>query len=391
MTFGSVFAGIGGFDLGFERAGLRCRWQIENDTFCNRVLAKRWPGVTRYGDVREVDGRELKPVDVLCGGFPCQDLSVAGKRAGLSGERSGLFWHLVRLASEKRPAFLVFENVPGLLSSCSCRGCRVARRFLRFHRHRNCGTCKACVAAGAGIRRHAGSDLAVVCAAVAQLGYSLAIRVLDAQWFGVAQRRRRVFIVGHSDPARAAAVLFEPQGSAGAVTPVRKAGTDVAHSLDGCTGGVSGKENQRTIVPYNIVGGAQQTKQHAYATDKTGALQSKGNSASGNEAGTVIAHTLRAEGFDASEDGTGRGTPLVARPLTAHGGSHGRIDGESETFASPPPDPDRMRDAPGVSAWLDEHMPPRTDGPRYRALGNAVAVPVAEWIGRRLICATPAA
>lgn len=80
MTFGSLFAGIGGIDLGLERAGLICRWQVEIDPFCNRVLEKHWPGVKRYGDITKLTGNELEPVDLICGGFPCQDLSQAGKR-----------------------------------------------------------------------------------------------------------------------------------------------------------------------------------------------------------------------------------------------------------------------------------------------------------------------
>ncbi len=115
MTFGSVFAGVGGFDLGFEWAGLVCKWQIENDPYCLRVLAKHWPDVRRYGDVREVRGSELESVDVLCGGFPCQDISDAGKRAGITGARSGLWSEMCRLVREVRPRFVVVENVSALL------------------------------------------------------------------------------------------------------------------------------------------------------------------------------------------------------------------------------------------------------------------------------------
>ena len=83
LTYGSLFSGIGGLDLGFDRAGLECRWQIEIDDFCCKILAKHWPEVRRYGDIRDVTGDELEPVDVLCGGFPCQDVSQAGKRGGI--------------------------------------------------------------------------------------------------------------------------------------------------------------------------------------------------------------------------------------------------------------------------------------------------------------------
>jgi DNA (cytosine-5)-methyltransferase 1 len=133
VTFGSLFAGIGGFDLGLERAGLTCKWQVEIDPFCQRVLEKHWPHVQRFDDVRECCAGRLRRsrddqrcaecgrrdclpwVDVLCGGFPCQDISVAGKGAGLAGERSGLWSEYARLIGELRPRYVVVENVPALL------------------------------------------------------------------------------------------------------------------------------------------------------------------------------------------------------------------------------------------------------------------------------------
>lgn len=116
MTFGSLFAGIGGFDLGFERAGLVPKWQVEIDPFCRAVLAKHWPDVRRYEDVRTVGAHNLERVDVLCGGFPCQDISVAGRGAGIEGARSGLWAEFDRLIGELRPGFVVVENVSALLA-----------------------------------------------------------------------------------------------------------------------------------------------------------------------------------------------------------------------------------------------------------------------------------
>lgn len=147
LTFGSLFAGIGGFDLGFERAGMECKWQVEINPFCQKVLAKHWPHVRRHNDVRTFPPK-CKPcteffaqfrcnapgecdcppcqgtcecdrewtVDVICGGFPCQDISVAGKGAGLAGERSGLFYEYMRIVSVLRPRFVVVENVAALVS-----------------------------------------------------------------------------------------------------------------------------------------------------------------------------------------------------------------------------------------------------------------------------------
>lgn len=115
MTFGSLFAGIGGFDLGFERAGLRCVWQVEIDPYCRRVLEKHWPHVPRWDDVRTFTGDGYERPDVICGGFPCQDISNAGKRAGIEGERSGLWAEYARIIRLLRPRFVVVENVSALL------------------------------------------------------------------------------------------------------------------------------------------------------------------------------------------------------------------------------------------------------------------------------------
>lgn len=158
MTVGSLFAGIGGFDLGFERAGFEIRWQVEIDPFCQAVLAKHWPDVRRYADVRTV-GAELERVDVLCGGFPCQDVSESGKRAGIDGPRSGLWREMSRLVGELRPRYVVVENVTGLLMG--------------------------------GIERVLG-DLAI-------LGYDAEWTTLSACRFGAPHARERVFIVAYAD------------------------------------------------------------------------------------------------------------------------------------------------------------------------------------------------
>ncbi|AXW01386.1 DNA cytosine methyltransferase [Ralstonia pseudosolanacearum] len=158
-TVGSLFAGIGGFDLGFERAGFRTAWQVEIDPIRRAVLADRFPHAQRFDDVRACGRHNLLPVDVIVGGFPCQDLSTMGKRAGLAGERSGLFYEVVRIINELRPRWLVLENVTGLLS---CND---------------------------------GEDFAAVIGTLAECGYLGFWRVLNAQYFGVPTKRRRVFMV----------------------------------------------------------------------------------------------------------------------------------------------------------------------------------------------------
>lgn len=119
LTFGSLFAGIGGFDLGFERAGLVCKWQVEIDPYCQRVLAKHWPHVKRHDDVKTFPPSDTAAadwgVDVICGGFPCQDISNAGKREGIGGARSGLWREFARIIRVVRPRYVVVENVAALL------------------------------------------------------------------------------------------------------------------------------------------------------------------------------------------------------------------------------------------------------------------------------------
>jgi len=116
ITFGSLFAGIGGIDLGFERCGMQCKWQVEINDYAQKVLAKHWPKVHRERDIRECSARNLERVDIIAGGFPCQDISYAGLGAGLDGERSGLFFEAVRLVRELQPRAVVLENVAALLT-----------------------------------------------------------------------------------------------------------------------------------------------------------------------------------------------------------------------------------------------------------------------------------
>lgn len=123
MTFGSLFSGIGGMDLGLERAGMTCKWQVEIDPFCQKVLAKHWPHVKRYGDIRTVElyidevgerTNTLDPIDLVAGGFPCQDISNAGNGVGIVGSRSGLWQEFARILAELRPKFAFVENVTAL-------------------------------------------------------------------------------------------------------------------------------------------------------------------------------------------------------------------------------------------------------------------------------------
>ena len=158
MKCGSLFSGIGGMDLGLERAGFDVQWQVEIDPFCRKVLAKHWPDVKRYGDVHDVGAHNLEPVDLICGGFPCQDISSANpNKTGIDGKRSGLWSGYRRVIHELRPRYVLVENVSSLLAR--------------------------------GLGRVLG-DLAA-------LGYDAEWDVLPACAVGSPQRRERVFIVAH--------------------------------------------------------------------------------------------------------------------------------------------------------------------------------------------------
>jgi DNA (cytosine-5)-methyltransferase 1 len=199
MTGVSLFAGVGGFDLAMARQGVRVVASVEIDKHCQSVLSRQFPDAQIFNDVTTVKGSDLigagftPSTGIITGGFPCQDVSVAGKRAGLAGARSGLFWEAARIVEEAQSEYFVLENVPGLLSS------------------------------------NKGRDFGVVIGTMADLGYSVGWRVLDAQYFGVPQRRKRVFIVGRRSSDRGIAeILFKSEG-------LRRNPTQIIETREGIT------------------------------------------------------------------------------------------------------------------------------------------------------------
>lgn len=174
----SFFSGIGGLDLGLERAGFSLLFHCEIKPFCREILRQHWPNLPLADDIRKLDDSEIPEADVWAAGFPCQDLSLArmGPRSGLRGQQSGLFHEFMRLVRGRTPRVIVLENVHGLLSS------------------------------------HGGRDFAIVLKALDELGYGVAWRVLNSKDFGVPQQRRRVYIVAvHRDRESPGKVLFEPE------------------------------------------------------------------------------------------------------------------------------------------------------------------------------------
>lgn len=322
MTYFSTFSGVGGFELAL--AGHTCVGWSEIDSYASSVYRYRFPDHPAYGDITAIDAASLPDFDLLVGGFPCQDLSVAGKRAGLAGKRSGLFYDVVRILDAKKPAWFLLENVAGLLSS------------------------------------NGGRDMGTVLGALVDCGYGVAWRVLDSRFAGVPQRRRRVFLVGHLGDDRAGDVLALTEGLCGDSAPSGEAGESVA-ALTSNGVGVGGADDNQARAGHLLPLGVD--FRHAQLTgDATHTLQSKdqgghslhytpGVLASGDVAHTVIAHAskggdlssdnyvcvtgdtthaLRAEGADASEDGTGRGTPIVAFNLRGReDGAQAEVDPES--------------------------------------------------------------
>lgn len=435
----SLFSGIGGFDLAFERHGFQTVAFSEVDPFACAVLAHHWPGVPNLGDVTKIDARALAgQVDVVTFGAPCQDLSVAGKREGLKGERSGLFFEAVRIVAECGAALAIYENVPGLLSS------------------------------------NRGRDFGAVLDALADIGaVDIAWGTLDAQWFGVPQRRRRVFVVADFRGERAGEILAECDGLRGHPAPRRETGEGVTRSLmHGAGGGRydkhplsfanTGSETWSESEPRLGAHPGRQYDALIFDEQQVTCPDHRVGYAPGRPAPPLtdgmrlrVAHSLRADGFDATEDGTGRGAPLVpvawgissdaldrsgegdgtageraglgivadAAPslrarsnnavafsskdygadtgetvptLRAMGHEDSHANGGGQVAVShqfgvrrlSPRECERLMGLPDDFTLIPYRgKPAAADGPRYRSLGNSVAIPVVEWIARRMATA----
>ena len=373
MNFISLFTGIGGFDLGFEKVGMNCIGQSEFDSYANELLKRKWPNVPKLGDVKNVTGITA---DLICGGFPCQDLSVAGKRAGLAGERSGLWWEFHRIIAESKPTWVVIENVPGLLSS------------------------------------NEGRDLSVILEALAKLGYWWAYRVLNSQYFGVAQRRRRVFIVAHiTERTYPAKVLFEPESLQRNIEKSRKARQEdsgvIREGTERCGRLASGKRADGTL------SSSQHSKmflgnQDAHSGDfhiVSRTLLGKSNMSHREDSDTLIAFEHHRTELNETEGHTApiscQQPPGIAWQQNVGGGvsDNKNIAGTPKAEAShnyqgygvrrlTPLECERLQGFP--DGWTrhgrgeDGKIIVMSDTQRYKQLGNAVTVNVAEWIGKRI-------
>jgi DNA (cytosine-5)-methyltransferase 1 len=361
--------------LGWQPVGFS-----EIEAFPSAVLAHHYPDVRNYGDMTKYKEWNLEPIDLLVGGTPCQSFSVAGLRRGLEDPRGNLALTYVGVLDRFRPEWCVWENVPGVLSS------------------------------------NGGRDFGSFLGALAELGYGFAYRVLDAQYFGVAQRRRRVFVVGYlGDWRRAAAVLFEPESLRGNPAPSRKAGQkfaadfvpSVAGSLDTECGG--GKLTHQSVANGHLIGtitarmfnalGARDVEegavlavaQPAYALQGAGHASQNSQGSGWNEEVSFTLNRLDVHGVaqpigldeeqNAMVDAFGT---LKAR--TAGGGFEGSVmQSNMAVRRLTPIECERLQGFPDGYTnipWRKAIDSP--DGPRYKALGNSMAVPVMKWIGERI-------
>jgi DNA (cytosine-5)-methyltransferase 1 len=438
MIYGSVCSGIEAATVAWEPLGWKPAFFSEIEAFPRAVLAHHYGSVPCHGDFTTIRGDEYGPIDLLVGGTPCQSFSVAGLRGGMADDRGNLALEFLKLLDRARARWVVWENVPGVLSS------------------------------------NGGKDFGAFLGGLVELGYGFAYRVLDAQHFGVPQRRRRVFVVGHLGDWRcAAAVLFERHSLSGHPAPRREKGEGIANAITERPDRGGGNSEGQRLIPQGYGGDTAPTLNAAF-----GSKLGLDNQHIDSGAGLFVAHSLRAEGFDASEDGTGRGTPLVpvafsnvsdgssirnatdiADPLTcrhgdpgmvcftakdhgadasdisptlrsgSHSGSHanggvmpavaftlhgadktvstatetelagsirtkppGSIENSSTTIALQasavrrltPVECERLQGFPDDYTAVPYRGRPAADGPRYKALGNSMAVPVMAWIGQRI-------
>ena len=422
MNYASVCDGIGAAHVAWRPLGWQCEWTAEIDAFPSAVVEQRW-GFPNRGDMTRFKEWDDAPIDLLVGGTPCQSFSVAGLRKGLHDPRGGLMLTFLEIAQRHRPRWVVWENVPGVLSS------------------------------------NGGRDFGSFLGALGELGYGWAYRVLDAQWFGVAQRRRRVFVVGClGDERRAAQVLFESESVRRDNPPSRAKGEGATYDVAPCIG-ASGRGFERAgetrgqdpvvAQPYRVANCLTQrmykginttcdegqtpvlAPQAFYSTesrcdgipvpDLSPPLK-VGSNGGGQPPAVAFTKSKRAQSTTDDESrvpgevsptmscfdqGDTRATTVVAQPAIGFDGfqsdnpkatHQATIEGTGPLIrARPhcvatamavrrltPRECERLQGFPDDYTLVEYRKKPAADGPRYRALGNSMAVPVMRWIGERI-------
>ena len=388
MTLGSLFDGIGGWLLAARHAGVTPVWASEIEPFPCSVTARHFPDVKQLGDITKIDPDKIEPVDIICAGSPCQDLSIAGKRKGLNGERSGLFRTAVDLVRRMRertageyPRFFVWENVPGAFSSNRGMDFRAVLEEI--------GESKIPMPQG---NRWAAAGL-VQCP-----GAEIAWRVLDAQHWGVPQRRRRIFLVADfaADGRCAGEILFEPKGMSGYPAAVARARERVARGTEDCAR-TAGKEY---IGAAGFCAGGS-AGAVGYQVECAATLTTRW----GGQAPTVAIYdmTHADEVMRPVKDGIvptlnarmgtgGNQVPVVhayciARKVATLRASGGAYGGGSENLALSYSIVRRLTptECERLQGLTDGYTDGGSDTARYKALGNGMAQPCADYVIRRIV------
>ena len=376
MKYGSVCSGVEAATAAWHPLGWEPQWFSEIEKFPSAVLAHHYPDVPNLGDMTNFKEWTNDPIDLLVGGTPCQSFSVAGLRKGLDDPRGNLMLTYLAIAERNKPRWLVWENVSGVLSS------------------------------------NGGRDFGTFLAALGKIGYGFAYRVLDAQYFGVAQRRRRVFVVGYlGDWRRAAAVLFERESLSGHPAPSRETGQKAAPTVtQGAPFSRTGNERVEceAIVTGPLTAGMSKgprgtegvESNHVIAYDTTNITSPTNGSnpkpgdpvftlASGQHpplltpAVAIQAQALK--GKQPKSQGFGIDDSGVSYTLTS--GDRHAVGTQSAVRRLTPTECERLQGFPDSFTqipWRNKAPENCPDGPRYKAMGNSMAVPVMRWIGERI-------
>jgi DNA (cytosine-5)-methyltransferase 1 len=376
MKFGSVCSGIEAASVAWESLGFEAQWFSEIEHFPSEVLKHRYPTVPNLGDMTKLTTNETfrgSTIDILVGGTPCQSFSVAGLRGGLADPRGNLMLTFLGLADAKKPRWIVWENVPGVLSS------------------------------------NGGKDFGTFLGALGELGYGSSYRVLDAQYFGVAQRRRRVFVVGYlGDWRPAAAVLFERESLSGHPKQSRKKGQEVASDAQGgvgATGYVPRLSNALCARDYK--GARPEADQGAPVVAQP--IQICFNDANETRSDRPKGGCYITENPQTSPTITQAESDLkVLQPIAVDTYNQSINEHTTQTITSSasdsnhigavlqpsmairrltPKECERLQGFPDDWTKISYRNKPADqcpDGPRYKACGNSMAVPVMRWIGKRI-------
>lgn len=331
MIYGSICSGIEAATVAWHPLGWRPAFFSEIEAFPRAVLQHHYPDVPLHGDFTTIKGDEYGAIDILCGGTPCQSFSVAGLRGGLADDRGNLALEFIRLAERTKPRWLVWENVPGVLSS------------------------------------NGGRDFAAFLGGLAECGYGFAYRVLDAQYFGVPQLRRRVVLIGYlGDWRPPAAVLFERESLRGDLTPSRIQGAEAS----------SGSRESITGRHFRKLKHGKYTEDHVAGT--VSARDKKGDT-------DLIAYGLQGCWIGRQPKNGGNAVqPMIDLSPCLTTADHHAVSIGNVVRRYSPVETERLQGFPDGYTDIQYKGRPAPDAPRREALGNSWAVPKFRWIGERI-------